>query len=46
MKEVGLYRDFSTKREFLKWIEDHVDDIDFDEEVRIEYYPKKEEEND
>ena len=42
----GYYKEFSTKREFLKWIEEHIEEIDFDYDVRVEYYPKEEEEND
>ena len=36
-------REFSTKREFEKWIEEHLNEIDFDEDViTLEYYLKDE----
>ena len=46
--EVKLYTEFGTKREFLKWIDKHLDEVDFDRDViRIEYFEKvnNEEEN-
>ena len=39
----GYYKDFCTKREFLKWIEEHIEEIDFDYDVRIEYYKEDDE---
>jgi len=36
-------REFLTKREFLKWIEEHINEIDFNEDViTLEYYLKDE----
>lgn len=40
----GYYRDFSTKREFLKWVEEHIEEVDFDYDVRVEYYKKGDDE--
>jgi len=35
------YKDFQTKKEFLKWIEEHIDEIDFDYNIILEYYKKE-----
>lgn len=37
---------FISKRQFLKWFENHQNEIDWDEEVTLEFYYKKEEEKD
>ena len=41
-----FYKEFESKRAFLKWIEDNVDDLDFDYVVEINYYLKQDEDDD
>ena len=35
---------FSSKKQFLKWIEEHEDEIDWDEGVELGWYYKEEDE--
>ena len=35
------YRNFETKREFEKWIEENIDKLDFDNIVTIDYSLKE-----
>ena len=35
---------FSSKKQFLKWIEEHEDEIDWDEDVELCWYYKEEDE--
>ena len=37
---------FRSKREFFKWIEEHEDEIDWDEDVELGWYYKEEDEED
>ena len=38
---IKYYEEFFSKKELLNWIEKHINEIDFDEDVvRIEYYKK------
>ena len=42
MEKVKYYRDFQTKKEFEKWLEENLDKIDFFEDfVTLEYYLKE-----
>lgn len=44
-KEPKIYSEFQTKKQLLRWIEDNIDKIDFDEDVvEIDYYLKENEE--
>ena len=36
---------FHSKREFFKWIEEHKDEIDWDEDVELGWYYKEEDED-
>lgn len=38
------YKEFVTKRDFLKWVEEHIEEVDFDYDVRVEYYKKDDDE--
>lgn len=43
-KEPKTYSEFHTKKQLLRWIEDNIDKIDFDEDVvEIDYYLKDDE---
>ncbi len=35
---------FHSKREFLRWIDEHKDEIDWDEDVEFGWYYKEEDE--
>ena len=40
--DTKYYSEFSTKRELLDWIDEHINEIDFDKgDVRIEFYPNE-----
>lgn len=42
--EKQLYgKTFSSKKEFLKWFEEHSDEIDWDYDVELSWYYKSEE---
>ena len=42
----GYFKEFYTKREFLKWVEENINDIDFEyDQVVLEYYLKEDEED-
>lgn len=43
MSKQKYYRDFISKREFEKWIEEKIDVLDFDEGVTIEFAYENEE---
>lgn len=34
------FREFSSKKELLDWIEKNLDDVDWNEDVTIEFYKK------
>lgn len=36
------YKDFESKKQFEKWLEEKIDDLDFDEIVTIEFAYKNE----
>ena len=40
-EEPKYYHDFETKRQFEKWIEENIDELDFDSIVTIEYKLKE-----
>lgn len=43
--EKQLYgKTFSSKKQFLKWFEEHSDEIDWDYDVELSWYYKDEEE--
>jgi len=39
------YKNFESKRQFEKWLEDTIDEIDFDEIVYVEFAYKNEEDD-
>lgn len=43
MSKEKYYKDFTSKREFERWIEEKIDDLDFDEGVTIEFAYENEE---
>lgn len=37
-----VYEEFCSKKELLNWIENHIDEIDFYQDVaRLEFYPNE-----
>lgn len=44
MKE-RYYKNFESKKEFEKWLDESIDEIDFDEVVYIEFAYKNNENN-
>ena len=36
---------FHSRREFFKWIDEHKDEIDWDEDVELGWYYKEEDED-